>query len=113
MSELTHGLGPTGVFLGTFLPKIDDKGRLILPAKFRDELRGGLVIAKGQERCLAIYTVEEFQRQAQAALSGPSTLKGIRDFQRSFAAGASQEVPDSLPYACIGRIVLIKRFGDG
>ena len=83
------------MFLGTHAPRLDEKGRLILPAKFREELRGGLVIAKGQERCLAIYTVEEFQRQAQAAMSGPSTLRGIRDFQRMFAAGASQEVLDS------------------
>ena len=35
------------------------------------------------------------RRQAQAAMSGPSTLRGIRDFQRMFAAGASQEVLDS------------------
>ena len=83
------------MFLGTHFPKVDDKNRFVLPAKFREELRGGLVIAKGQERCLAIYTVEEFQRQAQAVLSGPSTLRGIRDFQRMFAAGASQEVLDS------------------
>ena len=83
------------MFLGTHFPKVDDKNRFVLPAKFREELRGGLVIAKGQERCLAIYTVEEFQRQAQAAMSGPSTLRGIRDYQRMFAAGASQEVPDS------------------
>ena len=40
------------MFLGTFSPRLDDKGRLFLPAKFRDELAGGLVITKGQERCL-------------------------------------------------------------
>ena len=83
------------MFLGTHFPKVDDKNRFVLPAKFREELRGGLVIAKGQERCLAIYTVEEFQRQAQAAINGPSTLRGIRDYQRMFAAGASHEALDS------------------
>ena len=82
------------MFLGTHFPKVDEKGRFVLPAKFRDELGDGLVIAKGQERCLAIYTVEEFQRQAQAAMSGSSTVRGIRDFQRMFAAGASEEAPD-------------------
>jgi MraZ protein len=45
------------VFLGTHTPKLDDKGRLILPAKFRDELAGGLVIAKFQEHCLAIWPI--------------------------------------------------------
>ena len=83
------------MFLGTHFPKVDDKNRFVLPAKFREELRDGLVIAKGQERCLAIYTVEEFQRQAQAAINGPSTLRGIRDYQRMFAAGASHEALDS------------------
>ena len=83
------------MFLGTHFPKVDEKGRFFLPAKFRDELGAGLIIAKGQERCLTIYAPDEFQRQAQAAMSGPSTLKGIRDFQRMFAAGASQEVLDS------------------
>lgn len=82
------------MFLGTHFPKVDEKGRFFLPAKFRDELGGGLVIAKGQERCLTVFTPEEFARQAQQAISGPSTLRGIRDFQRMFAAGASDQVPD-------------------
>ena len=82
------------MFLGTHFPKVDDKGRFFLPAKFRDELGEGLIIAKGQERCLTLYTPQEFQRQAQAAMNGPSTLRGIRDFQRTFAAGASEETPD-------------------
>ncbi|HEU5006538.1 MAG TPA: cell division/cell wall cluster transcriptional repressor MraZ, partial [Jatrophihabitantaceae bacterium] len=40
------------VFLGTYSPRLDDKGRLALPAKFRPDLEGGLVICKGQEHCL-------------------------------------------------------------
>ena len=36
------------MFLGTHFPKVDDKGRFFLPAKFRDELGEGLIIAKGQ-----------------------------------------------------------------
>ena len=44
------------LFLGTHTPKLDDKGRLFLPAKFRDRLtEGGLVITRGQERCLYVY----------------------------------------------------------
>lgn len=82
------------MFLGTHTPKLDEKGRFFLPARFREALGTGLVIAKGQERCLVIYTLEEFQEQAQRAMKGPSSLKGIRAFQRMFAAGASEEVPD-------------------
>ena len=82
------------MFLGTYTPRLDEKGRFFLPAKFRDELAEGLVIAKGQEHCLAIYTPEGFQQEAARAMSGPSTLRGIRDFQRMYASGASEEVPD-------------------
>ena len=82
------------MFLGTYTPKVDDKGRFFLPAKFREQLAGGLVIAKGQERCLAVYTLEEFGREAARAQSGPTTLRGSRDFQRMLAAGASEELPD-------------------
>src|SRR5664280_1000003 len=42
-----NGMGPTGVFLGTFTPRLDDKGRLILPAKFRPRLATGLVCTRG------------------------------------------------------------------
>ena len=40
------------MFLGTHAPRLDQKGRLILPAKFRDELAGGVVLTRGQEHCL-------------------------------------------------------------
>lgn len=82
------------MFLGTHTPKLDEKGRFFLPARFREALAGGLIIAKGQERCLSIFTPAEFTSQAQTALTGSSTVRGIRDFQRTFAAGASEEVPD-------------------
>ncbi len=82
------------MFLGTYTPKVDDKGRFFLPAKFREQLSGGLVVAKGQERCLAIYPPDEFAREAARAQSGSTTLRGTRDFQRVLAAGASVEVPD-------------------
>ena len=43
------------MLLGTHTPKLDDKGRLFLPAKFRDELSDGVVITRGQERCLIVF----------------------------------------------------------
>ena len=57
------------MFLGTHTPKLDEKGRFFLPARFREALAEGLVIAKGQERCLAIYTVAEFTEQAPRRFS--------------------------------------------
>ena len=44
-------------FMGTYTPKLDEKGRLILPAKFRDRLAEGLVVTQGQEKCLDVFPV--------------------------------------------------------
>jgi len=81
------------VFLGTHTPKLDEKGRLILPAKFRDELAEGLVITRFQERCLAIWPVATFVEVAQA-VRGASSSQQVRDYQRMLASGASDETPD-------------------
>jgi MraZ protein len=82
------------VFLGTHTPKLDDKGRLILPAKFRDELAGGLVIAKFQEHCLAIWPISVFVEMTKTVRSASSSQQGVRDYQRILASGASNETPD-------------------
>ena len=50
------------MFLGTHSPRLDEKGRLILPAKFRDELADGLVLTRGQERCIYVFSQKEFER---------------------------------------------------
>jgi MraZ protein len=82
------------VFLGTHFPRLDDKGRLILPAKYRDEMEGGLVITKGQERCLYIWPTEEFARIAESVRSAPATSASGRGRVRLFFASASDETPD-------------------
>lgn len=82
------------MFLGTHTPKIDEKGRFFLPAKFRDDLSAGLVITRAQDRCLAIYPLQTFEAMTQQVSTAPVTLKQVRDFQRMLAAGASQEMPD-------------------
>jgi len=82
------------VFLGTHTPRLDDKGRLALPAKFRTELEGGLVITKGQERCLFVFPMAEFSRITELLRSAPVTQRSVRDYSRVFFASASHEVPD-------------------
>jgi MraZ protein len=82
------------MFLGTHAPKLDEKGRLFLPAKYRDELSGGVVITKGQERCLYVFPLEEFTRITEALRNEPVTAKGVRDKIRILFASASDEVPD-------------------
>ncbi|HIT75852.1 MAG TPA: division/cell wall cluster transcriptional repressor MraZ [Candidatus Avipropionibacterium avicola] len=82
------------MFLGTHTPKLDEKGRIFLPAKFRDELAGGLVITRAQDRCLAIYPQETFVEMTKSMVAAPTSVKQVRDFQRMLAASASDEVPD-------------------
>lgn len=82
------------MFLGTHQPRLDDKGRLFLPAKFRDELAEGLVITKGQERCLYVFPVGEWTRITDGLRTAPVTGKPVRDFSRVLFASASNEVPD-------------------
>jgi len=82
------------MFLGTYTPRLDTKGRIILPAKFRDELSAGLVLTRGQERCLYVFPVAEFERIHETMRSSPLPGRQARDFMRTFLSGASDEVPD-------------------
>ena len=82
------------MFLGTHNPRLDDKGRIFLPAKFRDRLAGGLVVTRGQERCLYVFPMDEFVRVAETMNTAPVTSKAVRDYLRVFLSGASDEIPD-------------------
>lgn len=82
------------MFLGTHTPRLDDKGRMILPAKYREELATGLVLTKGQERCLYVFPVSEFGRITEALRTAPVTAKAVRDYSRVFFASASDEELD-------------------
>ena len=82
------------MFLGTHEPRLDEKGRLILPAKFRDELAAGLVITKGQERCLYVFPSNEFATITEQLRQAPVTAKSARDYMRVMFAGAHDEIPD-------------------
>lgn len=83
------------MFLGTHTPRLDDKGRLALPARFRPDLEGGVVICKGHDRCLFVYPLAEFARAAEALRNAPTTDRRVRDYSRVLFASASQEVPDA------------------
>ena len=82
------------MFLGTYTPRIDEKGRLILPAKFRDDLAEGLVITKGQDRCLYVFSVAEFTQLTERLREAPLTARAARDYSRVLFSGATDEVPD-------------------
>ena len=80
--------------LGTYTPRLDEKSRLILPAKFREELAEGLVLTRGQERCIYVFSAREFERVHEQMRSAPLSSRQARDYIRVFLSGASDEVPD-------------------
>ena len=82
------------MFLGTYAPKLDEKGRIILPAKYRDELASGLVMTRGQERCVYVFSQREFEDLHGRIRQAPVTSKQARDYLRLFLSGASDEIPD-------------------
>lgn len=89
------------MLLGTHTPKLDEKGRLFLPAKFRDELSDGVVITRGQERCLYVFSAKEFASVHEKLRQAPASVKGARDYLRVLLSGASDETPDKQ-----GRVLL-------
>ena len=82
------------MFLGTYAPRLDEKGRIILPAKFRDELESGLVVTRGQERCLYVFSSAQFAEMQGAIRQASLTNRQNRDFMRMFLSGAHAEIPD-------------------
>ncbi|CAN5836314.1 division/cell wall cluster transcriptional repressor MraZ [soil metagenome] len=82
------------MFFGTHTPRLDDKGRLTLPARFREALGEGLVMTKGQDRCLYVFPRADFARTTERLAAAPVTDKRTRDFLRVFYSGATDEVPD-------------------
>ena len=82
------------MLLGTHTPKLDDKGRLILPAKFRDELSAGVVVTRGQERCLYVFSKSEFESVHEKIRQAPVTSEEARKYLRLFLSGASDDTPD-------------------
>jgi MraZ protein len=83
------------MFLGTHTPRLDDKGRLTLPAKYRDELRGGMMITKGQDRCLYVFPRPVFEELARKVAEAPFTNEAVRAYQRYLFAGTDEQNPDS------------------
>ncbi len=82
------------MFLGTHQPRLDDKGRLVLPARFRESLAGGLVLTKGQTRSLVIWPAAVFTAYAAEIDEASRTSAKAQAYQRVLFSGASDEIPD-------------------
>ena len=78
------------MFMGEYHHNIDDKGRLIIPAKFRNELGEKFIITRGLEKCLYVYSESEWNTIVAKLKTLPFTKKDVRTFIRSFFSGATE-----------------------
>ncbi len=82
------------MFLGEYQHSLDAKGRVILPAKFRDQLEGGAVMARALDGCLAVYPTAEFERLAEKLREARERGSRERDAARTMFHGATELTPD-------------------
>jgi MraZ protein len=76
------------MFSGEFEHTIDDKGRLTIPAKFRDELTEGMFVTRGLDGCLFVYPPDSWKALAEKVATLPLTQKDARYFSRLIYSGS-------------------------
>lgn len=81
--------GGENMLMGEYHHNIDDKGRLIIPSKFREELGESLIVTRGLDNCLFIYSPKEWNLIVSKLKQLPFTKKDARSFTRFFLAGAT------------------------
>ncbi|MFD1176047.1 division/cell wall cluster transcriptional repressor MraZ [Paenibacillus puldeungensis] len=78
------------MFMGEFQHSIDDKGRIIIPAKFRDLLGTSFVVTRGLDQCLFVYPMQEWEVLEQKLKALPLMKADARAFTRFFFSGATE-----------------------
>lgn len=89
------------MFIGEYNHNLDDKSRLAIPKKFRNDLLNGAVITRGLDNCLFVYTKTEWEKLAEKLATLPFSQANSRAFARLMLAGAMDVVLDKQ-----GRVVL-------
>lgn len=89
------------MFIGEYALTIDEKGRLAVPKKFRDEMKKGMVVTRGIDNCLFVYPMTEWNKLAEKISQLPLSQKNTRAFARLMLAGAMDVSLDTQ-----GRIIL-------
>jgi len=98
------------MFLGRFADTVDAKGRLAVPARFRDELGDGVVLTRGIDRCLALYPLAAWMPLAEQVSALPISDPDARTFRRMVFAEAADLELDAQ-----GRILLppdLRRYAE-
>jgi MraZ protein len=80
-------------FHGTYEYAVDDRGRVPLPPRYRDEFRAGVVLVQGQEGCVEVYTIQDYEEQARLyTAEAANTLRGRRQRRGFFARSYDSEM---------------------
>ena len=77
------------MLMGEFHHNIDDKGRLVIPTRYREEIGESFVITRGLEKCLYAYSMTEWEKLVAKLNELPFTKKDARTFIRTFFSGAT------------------------
>ena len=77
------------MFIGEYHHTIDEKGRIIIPAKFREELGNNFIVTRGIDNCLFVYSNEKWDMITTKLNALPFTKKDARTFNRFFMSGAT------------------------
>ena len=83
------------MFIGEYTHNLDNKGRIAIPAKFRDKLSSGVIITRGLDQCLFVYSKNEWEILAQKLTKLPLSQANSRAFVRLMLAGAMDSILDS------------------
>ena len=89
------------MFHGVYENSIDSKNRMIIPAKYRDDLGGQCMITKGYDQCLYIYTMSEYEEITSKLAQLPQSDRELRAFIRDFFSNSEIVYPDAQ-----GRIII-------
>lgn len=76
------------MLMGEFHHNIDEKNRLVIPSKFRSELGDSFIVTRGLDKCLFVYSIEEWNKNIDKLKTLPFTQKDARYFTRFFLSGA-------------------------
>ena len=95
------------MFLGEYQHTLDIKGRITIPAKFRDQLQLSFIATKGLDNCIFLYSMDEWRIIEEKLRSLPFTRSDVRSFVRLFFSGAAELEVDKQ-----GRVVLPSSLRD-
>ena len=95
------------MFMGEYHHNIDEKGRIVIPTKFREILADNFIVTRGIEKCLYVYAKKDWDKLVSKLNTLPFTKKDARNFIRSFFSGATECEFDRQGRTCIASPLIV------